>query len=341
MSAATSLAVVMLAALIIYALLGGADYGAGFWDLLCSGPRRDQQRRLIEEAIGPIWEANHVWLILVVVLTFSGFPSVFAAITVGLAVPVFLVLLGVVLRGSSFVFRAYFTGSVNTQLYWGKVFSISSCITPFFLGVVVGGISSEQVLVTNGVSANGFLETWFQPFPLIVGVLALSLFAYLSACYLAIEADESQLKEDFRNRALFSGFVALIVAFATYVVAGNSAQGIRDGLSRPLVGFIELCAAVASLVAFHSLWVRRFNRARIASVTQVTLILMGWGVAQYPWMVRPDLTISNSAAPESVVSSLLGALALGALVLFPSLALLLWIFKSHRRSSSATGETAL
>ena len=156
-------------------------------------------------------------------------------------VPIFLILLGIVLRGSSYVFRAYFTGSVRTQLYWGKVFSISSSITPLFLGIVIGAISSDAVLVKDGVSENGFLRTWFHPFPLIVGVLSLSLFAYLSACYLTIETDDPALQNDFRNRALFSGFVSLMAAFATYVVAGNAAHGIRDGLSRaPYVWLIEV-----------------------------------------------------------------------------------------------------
>jgi cytochrome bd ubiquinol oxidase subunit II len=341
MNASTLLAGIMLVALVIYALLGGADYGAGFWDLLCSGPRRDQQRHLIENAIEPIWEANHVWLILVVVLTFSGFPPAFAAICVGLAIPLFLVLLGIVLRGSSFVFRAYFTGSVETQLYWGMVFSISSCVTPFFLGVVVGGISSDKVVVTNGVSANGFILPWLQPFPLIVGTLSLSLFAYLSACYLTVDAHGPELKEDFRNKALSSGFVALMAAFATYVVAGQGAQGIRMGLSRPLAWIIEICAALASLIAFHSLWTRNFIRARNAAAAQVTLILLGWGIAQYPWLVRPNLTILNSASPNSVVTSLVGVLAVGALVLLPSLALLFRVFKSHHTSAPITEENVV
>jgi cytochrome d ubiquinol oxidase subunit II len=124
MSAAVILAGVMLAVLVIYSLLGGADYGAGFWDLMCSGPRQQGQCDLIARAIQPVWEANHIWLILVVVLTFSGFPAAFSSISLGLAVPIFLILLGIVLRGSSYVFRAYFTGSVRTQLYWGKIFSI-------------------------------------------------------------------------------------------------------------------------------------------------------------------------------------------------------------------------
>ena len=340
MSAAVILAAVMLAALVIYSLFGGPDYGAGFWDLMCSGPRQQGQRDLIARAIQPVWEANHIWLILVVVLMFSGFPAAFSEISLALAVPIFLILLGIVLRGSSYVFRAYFTGSVRTQLYWGKVFSISSSITPLFLGIVIGAISSNGVLVKDDVSENGFLGTWFHPFPLIVGVLSLSLFAYLSACYLTIETDDPALQNDFRNRSLFSGFVSLMAAFATYVVAGNAAQGIRDGLSRaPYVWLIEVGGAIAALVAFQALWTRHYQRARIAAAAQVALIVFGWGVAQYPYLVRPELTIYKSAAPTNIVSDLLIAVAMGALVLIPSLILLLLVFKKHRESISVDADT--
>ena len=330
----------MLAALVIYSLLAGADYGAGFWDFTCSGPRREDQRDLIASAIQPVWEANHIWLILIVVLTFSGFPATFSAISLGLAVPLFLILLGIVLRGSSYVFRAYFTGSVRTQLYWGKVFSISSSMTPLFLGIVIGAISSDTVLLKDGISENGFLRTWFHPFPLIVGVLSVSLFAYLSACYLTIETDDPALQNDFRSRALFSGFVSLMAAFATYVVAGNAAQGIRDGLSRsPYVWLIEVSGAIAALVAFQALWTRHYQRARIAAAAQVALVVFGWGVAQYPYPVRPGLTIVNSAAPSNIVSDLVIAVAMGALVLIPSLILLLLVFKTHRESISVDADT--
>src|SRR6267154_1757996 len=340
MSADVVLAGVMLAALVIYSLLGGADYGAGFWDLMCSGPRQQSQRDLIASAIQPVWEANHIWLILVVVLMFSGFPVAFSEISVGLAVPIFLILLGIVFRGSSYVFRAYFTGSVRTQLYWGKVFSISSSVTPLFLGIVIAAISSNGVLVKDGVSENGFLGTWFHPFPLIVGLLSLSLFAYLSACYLTIETDDPALQNDFRNRSLFSGFGSLMAAFATYVVAGNAAQGIRDGLSRaPYVWLIEVGGAIAALVAFQALWTRHYQRARIAGAAQVALIVFGWGVAQYPYLVRPELTIYKSAAPTNIVSDLLIAVAMGAVVLIPSLILLMLVFKKHRESISVDADT--
>lgn len=332
MNADAMLAGAMLGALVLYALLGGADYGAGFWDLLCSGPRQRQQRSLIAQAIGPVWETNHIWLILIIVLLFAGFPPAFSALSIGLAPPMFLILLGIVFRGSSYVFRAYFTGSVHTQLFWGKVFSISSSLTPLFLGIIIGAISSDTVVIKDSISLNGYLRTWFQPFPLIVGILSLSLFAYLSACYLTIEADDPAVQTDFRNRAMISGFVSLLSAVLTYIIAGGSAREIRDGLLRvPCAWAIELGAAIAALVAFQALWSRNYIRARIAAAAQVSLIVIGWGVAQYPYLIRPNLTIFNSASPTNVLSALVIALAVGAVVLIPSLIVLFLVFKAHRK----------
>ena len=333
MNPQTVLAGIMLSAVVLYCLLAGADFGAGFWDLVCSGERRDQQRELIANAIEPIWETNHVWLILVIVLMFVGFPTAFSSICVALAIPVFLILLGIVLRGSSYVFRAYFTGNIQSQLRWGKVFSISSSMTPLFLGIVIGAISSDTVVVNDGISMNGFVGTWLRPFPLLVGVLSLSLFAYLSACYLTLEAEDPKLQEDFRRRALFSGFVSLLTAFATYAAAGSFAQEIRDGLSRaPYVWLVEMGAALASLIAFQSLWFRSYYKARIAAAAQVGLIVVGWGVAQFPYVVRPGLTIMSSAAPTNVLVDIEIACGIGGAILFPSLFALYSIFKSHRKS---------
>ena len=340
MTAGVILAGVMLAAVVIYSLSGGADYGAGFWDLMCSGPRQQAQRDLIAQAIQPVWEANHIWLILIVVLMFSGFPAAFSAISLGLAVPLFFILLGIVLRGSAYVFRHYFTGSIRTQLYWGKIFSISSSLTPFFLGIVIGTISSDAVLVKDGISENGFVRTWFHPFPLSVGVLSLSLFTYLSACYLTIETDDPALQNDFRNRALVSGFVSIVAAVFTYIMAKDSAWEIRAGLLQaPSAWLVEAGAAIAACVAFQSLWSRSYLRARIAAAAQVAFIVIGWGIAQFPYLVRPELTISNSSSPTNVVSDLLIAVAAGAIVLIPSLAVLFRVFKAHRKAVSATAGT--
>jgi cytochrome bd ubiquinol oxidase subunit II len=333
-------AAAMLISLVMYALLAGADYGAGFWDLMCRGPRAGEQRQLIEQAIGPVWEANHVWLILTIVLLFSNFPGAFGAACVALAIPLLLVLVGIVFRGCSYVFRTYFTGDKSAQLYWGRVFSISSSLTPFFLGVLVGAISCDRVVMQGGLSENGFLRTWFSPFPLAVGVLALALFAYLSACYLAVEAGSADLMDDFRLRALAASVVSIAVASAVYAMAGTSALGIRHGLiTRPEAWLVEACAMGATVVALHALWLRRFHRARTAAAIQVALILGGWGIAQYPYLIRPDITIINSAAPENVASAIDIALGCGAVVLIPSLALLFLIFKRTRGTVQAVRET--
>jgi cytochrome d ubiquinol oxidase subunit II len=331
MTSVNLLAGAILVGLVMYSLLAGADFGAGFWDLMCRGPRQEQQRHLIEEALGPVWEANHVWLILSIVLLFSGFPEAFGALCVALAIPLFLVLLGIVLRGCSFVFRSYFTGERRTQLYWGKVFSISSSMTPLFLGILIGAISCDSVIMNRGLSENGFLSTWMRPFPIAVGLLALSLFAYLSACYLAVEAGTRELEDDFRLRALISGVVSMAMAVATYVLAGASASAIRQGLSsRPAAWVVEVCALGATAVAFRGLWLRRFRQARNAAATQVALIVAGWGIAQYPYLIRPGFTITNSAAPSSVAAALDVALGCGAIVLIPSLALLFTVFRKTR-----------
>jgi cytochrome d ubiquinol oxidase subunit II len=169
----------------------------------------------------------------------------------------------------------------------------------------------------------------------LVGILALSLFAYLSACYLTLESDDPQLQEDFRRRALFSGFVSLLAAFATYAAAGNFAMEIRDGLSRgPYIWLVEVVAAGASFVAFQGLWVRHYRRARIAAAFQVGLIVVGWGVAQFPYLVRPNLTIEGTSAPTNLLVDVEIACALGAVILFPSLYLLFRIFKAHRTSAA-------
>lgn len=328
MTSVNLLAIAILAGVVMYSLLAGADYGAGFWDLMCRGPRQEQQRHVIEQALGPVWEANHVWLILSIVLLFSGFPEAFGAFCVALAIPLLLVLLGIVLRGCSFVFRSYFTGEKEIQLYWGKVFSISSSMTPLFLGVLIGAISCNSVLMNRGLSKNGFLSTWLLPFPIVVGILALSLFAYLSACYLAVEAGSAELENDFRLRALISGVVSIAMALATYALAGTSASAIRQGLSsRPAAWIVEVCAFGAMIVAFRALWLRRFKQARIAAAAQVALIVVGWGIAQYPYLIRPDFTITNSAAPSNVARALDIALCCGAIVLFPSLIVLFTVFK--------------
>jgi len=322
------LGLVIIGALTFYALLGGADYGSGLWDLLSSGERAERQRATIVRAITPVWEVNHIWLILVIVVLWTGFPTAFSAITTALHIPVLILLFGVIFRGVSFTFRNYDTGDARLQKWWGYVFSIASIITPFMLGVIVGAVTHGRIVIVDGTSLRGFIETWLSPFPLVVGFFAVALFAYLAAVYLCIEAQDTDLTEDFRRRAIISGFAVAGCALLTFLVSVHQAPDIMSALiGKPWSWLEQSFTAIASIAAFWFLLRRRFYAARVAAAAQVTLILWGWAVAQYPFLVRPRITLINSAAPAVVEKSLLVACAAGALILFPSMVYLYRVFK--------------
>ena len=318
----TLLGAVLLAALVFYALLGGADYGGGIWDLFASGPRKDEQRRLIDEAIGPVWEANHVWLILVVVVLFTGFPPAFAAIASGLFAPLVLLLMGIVMRGSAFTFRAYDDRGDAFQRRWGRVFSMSSILAPLTLGDVVGSLASGRV---DGPAS----RAWLDPFPLAVGLFTAVLFAFLAATYLAFEA-RGELQDDFRKRALLAGVVVGLLAMGVYLLAGTGAPLVHQGLTRrPWSWPLQIATAIAAVTAFAALWQRGYGLARVAAAAQVALILVGWAASQYPYLVVPSLTLETASAPPETQILLLKAVACGAVLLFPCLYLLFRVFKTN------------
>jgi cytochrome bd ubiquinol oxidase subunit II len=319
----TSLGAAILGALVLYVLLGGADYGGGIWDLLASGPRRREQRALIEEAIGPIWEANHVWLILVVVLLFTAFPAAFARVSIGLFVPLVLLLAGIVLRGAAFTFRTYDDPSDRVQARWGLVFSMSSVLAPLVLGVVVGAVASGRLSQEDRLA-------WLAPFPLAVGLFAAALFAYLAAAYLAVEA-EGALRDDFRRRAVGAGVAVFLGAALAAALSVREAPLVFAGLTARTWSLpLHLATGAAALLAFWALLRGRVRLARAAAVIQSALIVLGWGAAQRPYLVVPDLTLASAAAPRATLVPLLWALGAGAVFLFPALYLLFRVFKGER-----------
>jgi cytochrome bd ubiquinol oxidase subunit II len=329
-SPADVLAGVLLLGLIAYVLLGGADFGGGVWDLLATGPRARAQRRLIEHALAPVWEANHVWLIAVIVLLFSGFPRAFAAVSVALHIPLTLVLLGIVLRGSAFVFRQYGAPDDVTALRWGRVFAVASTVTPVFLGVTLGAITADTLRLERGVPAAGFVRPWLGAFPLSVGLLALAAFSFLAATYLTVEArDDAALREDFRRRALLAGGATAAGA----LLAGALARGAAPRFFDALVGSgwsIPLGLGAASALGGSAVALARgaFRAERPLAAGAVALVTLGWGLAQRPVLVGPDLTIAASAAPPGVLWLLLGLSLAGALLVAPALYALLRVFKT-------------
>jgi len=327
------LAGAMMVSLTLYALLGGADFGGGVWDLLAAftkdGQRKKAQRELIAEAIGPIWEANHVWLILVIVLLFTCFPPAFSVISTALHIPLVLMLIGIVLRGSAFTFRSYDRHVDEVQRRWGRIFSVASLITPILLGVTVGSISSGRIQIKDGIVTTGFVNSWYAPFPFAVGLFALALFAFLAAVYLTVEARDEGLREDFRRRALVAAVAVGALALAVFLLSSSGAPEIRRDLSESWWTWpLQIATAISATGAIWFLWTRKFKLARFCAAAQLTLILWGWGAAMFPYLVVPGLTIQNAAAPAVTLRLTLWALVAGSLLLFPSFYYLFRVFKS-------------
>lgn len=326
---------ILLAGVIIYAITGGADFGGGIWDLLASGKRTKEQRLEIARAIGPIWEANHVWLIFVIVLTFSCFPPVFAAISTALYIPLSLILVGITLRGAAFIFRAYAHDVVSAQRNWGAVFAISSALTPMLFGMAAGAVASGKIRVTDGHVVSGYFRPWLGPFPIVIGLLALTSCAYLAAVYLCVET-EGELQEDFRKRALGAGVAFAVLGTIALPVAWQDAPQIWDGMWDRETWTLIPAAVVLGLVTLGAVWTRRFHIARYTAVAEVAVLLGGWALAQYPYLVVPDLTYENAAASNAMLKVNLIVYGIGALILIPSLVVLFALFKGQ--NPALTGE---
>jgi cytochrome bd ubiquinol oxidase subunit II len=317
-----------------YVLLGGADFGGGVWDLLARGPRRARQREVIAHAIGPIWEANHVWLILAIVLAFTCFSPVFARIMTVLHIPISLMLIGIVLRGSAFTFRTYDDEHDAAQRRWGRIFSGASLLTPLLLGVCIGAVASGRVVApTRGSFAERFVDPWLTPFALGVGLLTVALFAFLAAVFLTLETRDRELVEDFRRNALGAGVAVFLTAGLVLLLSYRGAPLMTAGLVTSRWALpLHLATGASAVAVFLALWSRRFALARVLAGLQVSCIFWGWTASQYPYLVPPDLTIKATAAPEITLRITLWALAGGTLVLAPSLIYLFRVFKSSAQA---------
>ncbi|MEV2272617.1 cytochrome d ubiquinol oxidase subunit II [Nonomuraea africana] len=332
MSLAEIMLAVLWAGLTAYVLFGGADFGGGIWDLLAGGAQAGRRRRdLIEHSIGPIWEANHVWLIFVIVLMWTGIPSVFAAIASTLYIPLTLAALGIIARGAAFAFRKVSIELWQRRLF-GATFAFSSIVTPFFLGTVAGAISSGRV--PAGIAEGDFLTSWLNPTSAVAGALAVGTAAYLAAVYLTRDAQrvgDKDLAEDFRRRALACGAVVGLVSAAGLVVLRADAPRLFTELTGGRALPFLVLSIVAGLVSLVLLWRRAFLAVRITASLAVAGLLWGWGVGQYPYLLA-GVTLRQAAATDAVLAASLGALAVGALLLLPSL---WWLYATFQRDHTA------
>jgi cytochrome d ubiquinol oxidase subunit II len=329
-SLADVVAALLALSLNAYVLFGGADFGGGVWDLLASGPRRQRQREVIAEAIGPIWEANHVWLILAIVLTFTCFPPVFARLGIVLHIPLTLMLVGIVLRGSAFTFRSYDAEHDRAQRRWGRIFASASLVTPVLLGVSIGSVASGRVGgAMDGDFVSRFVDPWLTPFAFGVGALTLTLFAFLAAVFLTLETNDQELCEDFRRRALAAGVVVFLASALVLVLSHDAAPLVTRGLiGSTWAPLLHLATGLTAIAVLAALWFRKYRVARIGVGLQVSLIFWGWPLSQYPYLLPPGFTVSDTAAPPTTLRLTLITLSVGSVVLLPSLLYLFRIFKS-------------
>jgi cytochrome bd ubiquinol oxidase subunit II len=336
----------VLIGLALYVILGGADFGAGFWQLATlpaarrgSAAARERAERIREHAhhaMGPVWEANHVWLIFVLTVTWTAYPEAFGSIASTLAVPFFIAALGVVARGAAYALRSG-TDRPAELARIDTVFAISSLLTPFALGAMIGAIVSERVPVGN--AAGHLFTSWTGPTSILIGALAVAVSAYLAAVYLAADANrtsERDLTDAFRLRALLAAAAAGALAFAGLIVLHGDAHRIYHRLLEGpgLPGVIISVLAGSSTVAL--VLARRFDLARVSAALAVAGMIAGWALAQQPYLLR-DLTLRQAAAPHEALVLVLVAIAVGAAILFPSLGLLFSLVLRGRFDPPAEG----
>ena len=321
MSLADTMAAILLVGITLYAIFGGADFGAGFWDLVAGGPERGERpRALIERSLGPVWEANHVWLIFILVVSWTAFGPAIAAIFSTLWIPLAAAVLGIVLRGSGFAFRKG-AKHLRSRQAAGAAFAGSSLLTPFFLGTVVGGIASGRVPADG---SGDRVTSWLNLTSITVGVLLVVSCAYLAAVLLTVDARRDGLDDMeryFRVRALGAAVVAGAVSIAGLFVLHSNARYIYDGLTGDQLPLV-IASVVFGAGALYLLVRGATRGTRVLAAGAVTAIVWGWGLAQHPYILPKSLTISQAAgAHDSLVAVLVVSVA-AVLVVLPSLGLL-------------------
>ncbi len=336
---AIAVGTILFVVIAAYALFGGADFGGGIWDLLAGSTERGASpRRLIDESITPVWEANHVWLVFILVLLWTAFPPAFAAIMIALFVPLSLSLLGIVLRGVGFAFR-HTAQRLRMQQLTGALFAASSLITPFFMGTVIGAVVTGQVPVHP---VGNVLGAWTSPTAILTGFLFVAACAYVSAVFLVLEARQrghQDLLRYFSLRATAAGVLTGALAGGTFAELSTSAPyvyGRLTGIALPLVA-ISIAAGIAVL---GMLWLRWYHALflRVTAAIAVAAVVWGWGLAQYPYLLPTSLSLAAGSAPTATLVAEFVVAGLAVLLVAPGFALLYYL--QQRRMLTAAGTEA-
>lgn len=323
--------VILTIGLLLYILLGGADFGAGVLELITGRKGMD----ILKKAIAPIWEANHVWLILVIVVLFVGFPPVYSTIMLTLHIPVLLVLIGIILRGSAFAFRSYDIEEEKWNKTYSNIYKISSLITSFFFGVTLGAIILGNItLDLDEGFYNVYIRPWLNVFCVAVGIFITSLFTFLASVYTIgeVQKEDEELHILFTKISKIMFFILVAAGLLVFVAAEiNNFHLMKDFLSSP----VSIASIIVATACIPFLWKsfgkKNIARLRIIAGIQTVMIVMGWFAIQLPVIIKiknsEGLTIYNAAAPASTQHHMLIALIVGILIIFPSFGYLFWTFK--------------
>ncbi|MCA9068563.1 MAG: cytochrome d ubiquinol oxidase subunit II [Planctomycetaceae bacterium] len=327
------LMIVMLIALTLYAIWGGADFGGGIWEFTSVLQSTEKERGHVYRAIGPVWEANHVWLIFVLVILLNGFPLAYAALGRALWLPMLCVLCGIVFRGAGYIFRSYGQGRAREQTFWEAAFAVASTATPFFLGASAGAIASGKLAITKtGDYTANYLTGWISGETIFTGFYAVAMCAYLAAVYLAREAEQvedDELVRIWRQRAISTGLWMGLLSTGGLLMVFIDMPELAAGFQNRGWPFV-LVSLVFGFWSLYALWNSRFSRAVFTSSGAVAAVIWGWGVSQYPVLIPPHLTSEQVKAPDNVLWLMLIVISLGAILLLPALGYLLILFKAHR-----------
>jgi len=333
---ADAVAAVMFLAVVAYAVFAGADFGSGVWDLTAGDAERGAPtRRLIDHAVGPVWEANHVWLIFVLVFCWTGFPEAFGALMGSMGVPFWLAGLGIVARGAGFAFRKYAPSLVWARVA-GALFAGASLITPFFFGAIAGGVASGRVPVDDRASVGPF-SAWLGPTSILGGLLAVATCTFMAGVLLTADAQRlgwDELAEELRVKTLVGGAITGVIALAGIPVLIIDGETLVEGLlGRGLT--LVVASALAGVSTMVLLARHELRAARVAAVVAVSTVVLGWGVGQYPWILVDELTIDQAAGAEAALIGLLVAAGLAAVLVVPPLVYLFRLADSNRVGTAA------
>lgn len=322
-----AVAVLLWISIIIYASLEGADFGGGLWDALAFGSQKKEMRELIKAAIAPVWEANNVWLTYLVVGLLTAFPSVAQLLTTALFIPLMLILIGIVLRGATFVFRSFSSSAL--QPVWGRTFSVASIITPFLFGTLAAAVASGALQIVHGQMPVGLIGAWLTPFAITIGLMAVALCATISAVYLTVEAQrrkKPKLVESFRWRALIAGACMAVLGIVGLALTPSGAPILWQGMLDHALWAVAI-AIVLGIASGAALVFRRFQLSRILIIMGTGAIIGTWGLAQLPYIVPPSLTVTGAASPPLTLLELFISALVGMSMLIPALWFLFHVFK--------------